>query len=192
VHATTNTPLGFTFNYFQFACTGISIRQDGDVYLLNSTGQYALGGVHIGAYFITNGYTYPYYFRSETNATELYHLGAQIRSASFLYSTFAPANAFIITWFLQPSPSNPSLFNSFQLILATDGTFSYIVFNFEQLDQSTGSSFYVAPNSTVYNVNGASAVGLKSEHNYRVLRDSYASGATKLGRQVARVDGIAG
>jgi hypothetical protein len=184
-----SVPIGFTFNYFQTPCTSVSVWRDGDVYLLTGANQFS-NGYRVSAYHIKDGYNYPYYYRTETNTSQLYKLSSQIRSSSFNYATFAATSAFIITWFLSPNPQDPSAFNSFQLILATGVNFSFIVYNYEQLDQRVGSSYFIAPNNTVYNVNTgrASVVNRLNAPGVRAASNSLNPPA----RQVFRVDANAG
>ena len=128
----------------------LTINQAADLYLL-APGATGTNGNRLAAYFISGGYSGDFLYRQVTDSAQLYKVSEQIRVTSYLYSMFAAVNAFVVTWYLDPASSDANLKNSFQLVLVTDGTWSFLVFNYARLDQRTSTgSFYTAVNGTIY------------------------------------------
>ncbi len=144
--------LGFNFPYFGQTITGLSIYPDGDIYLLQS-GSSNTNGYQVAVYHITAGYSGPFLYRSETSTFELNKLSVRIRQATG--STFTATNAFVITWDKNPNPVNATLLNSFQIVLVTDGFYSFLIFNFNRLDQTPGSTYFKDANLTVRSVSSS-------------------------------------
>jgi hypothetical protein len=112
-----------------------------------------------------------YYYRSETNSTQLAKLSNTIQTTQAMQ--FTATNAFIVTWYLYPSILNINLMNSFQFIMVTDGSSSYFIFNYERLDFniSDPNTFYQDNSGNFYNfypsVNGTN-VFVPGQYIFRV------------------------
>ncbi len=146
-----STTFGFNFPYFGLAITQLILSVTGDVYLMYQTVPYTYQ-YDIGVFHTTSGYTNPYYYRRETRLIYLSDMSQAVRDANPLFTTFTASNAYIVTWFLVPGAANSSLYNSFQLCFATDGTYSFLIYNYERLDQVPGDAYFVAPNNTRVNL----------------------------------------
>jgi hypothetical protein len=128
--------------------TKANINPDGDLYLFTSSGSF----YRLGVYWIESSYDGSFSHRTETSSILLNLLSSQIQSATMV--SFAATYAFVVTWYQNPAKNNSALLNSYQTILVTDGTYSFLVYNYERLDQvsSGGASFFTDPNGNIYNV----------------------------------------
>jgi hypothetical protein len=119
----------FTFTYFNRTVSAASATRFGEVRLSTS-----VGTMRVGVYFAVPGYDhskYSLYYRSETNPAVLEKLGALMLNSTYtnIPDTFAAKNAIVMTWHRNTYASSytSGLLNSFQLIMTTDGTYSYLV-----------------------------------------------------------------
>ncbi len=138
----TNITTGVDFPYSNVSITKVDINRDGGVWLG--------GSYEVYVYYIVSGYSASasFRYRSETNTAQLDKLSLQLKLCNLVSPIFSATNAFIVTYYQNPATNNASLLNSFQLILTTDGTLSYLVFNYERLDQIDTTSWkgFRAPN----------------------------------------------
>jgi hypothetical protein len=84
-------------------------------------------------------------------AAQLTELSVQIKSAYSTQSTFAATKAFVITWYQVPFDSDHSKLNTFQVVLVTDGTNSFLIANYDRLDHATADHYPVNYNDYYYN-----------------------------------------
>jgi hypothetical protein len=122
--------LNFTFTYFQASFSEVWMYRESDLFLGNNTGP------RICLYCIGSGAnrTDTFFYRTETSPILLDRLSLQIRSVSTL-SSFTATNAFILTYYMFPTPTQDSATNnSYQVILLTDGVYSFVMMNYERLD----------------------------------------------------------
>jgi hypothetical protein len=164
--AKTYVSIGFNFLYFNMPITSVSMYKDARVDLFTPG---RLNRYSLGVYYINAGYAGPFMYRSERNTNYLYELSILIRQATG--SIFTAQNAFVVTYYRDQNPVSTSLYNSFQLVLVTDGRFSFLVFNYERLDNPVGSSYYDNVNTTRNFVNGTvtgSNCNLPGQYVYRV------------------------
>jgi hypothetical protein len=120
-----NVSLGFRFGVAGTNVYSATIGRDGDLWL---------GAYRVSVYYLDRSYASirPYMYRSETNTTRLRELTDRIANSNFgnISSGFWIRNAFVITWHRY---GNASAWNSFQVILATDGVNSFLMFIYENL-----------------------------------------------------------
>ena len=84
------------------------------------------------------------YYRLINNSQTLNQIGLEISSLYYLNKTsFVPTNAFIVTWDAVPpySSSPANTFASFQLIISTDGSNSFLTINYGSLGQSADNGY---------------------------------------------------
>jgi hypothetical protein len=139
--------LGFSFNYFSNFYDSVVMYNDGDIYLRgNST-----VGPRISVYYLVNTYSskHHYLFRQETDSARLGKLSLIVQTTTGI--EFAASNAFIITWYAYASKYGA--YNSFQLIMATNGQNSFLIFNYQTLNHIQNiplTSAYSSPRGTVF------------------------------------------
>jgi hypothetical protein len=167
----TTAQFGFSFTYYGVAITQANIWHDGDLYLFTASNA---GNYHLAVYLITGGYsgTSAAMYRAESTQYLLSTLSSQVSQASG--TSFMAQDAFVITYYNFANNVVSSLLNSFQLVLVTDGTYSYLVYNYERLDNTAGSQIYYKDNTGAKNTLNVSVTG---------------SNCNQPGRYIYRVDG---
>jgi hypothetical protein len=125
--------MGFTFVYFGDSITQVGLYGDADFELYGSLAAYRLAAYYGNARYSSGSY---YRYRRETNAGRLAKLSSLLLNTSYadMPENFAATNAYIITWYMYPAASNTNLKNSMQMILATDGVYSFLACLIEQID----------------------------------------------------------
>jgi hypothetical protein len=83
------------------------------------------------------------YYRESSSSTDLTQAKSDIVKVYF--STFNPTRLYITTWYQVAAYGGTSTtFNTFQLVIVTNGSISFLVFNFEQMSWTSppsGSNF---------------------------------------------------
>jgi hypothetical protein len=127
--------LGFNFLYQSSVYTTIQVNANGYVFLNNS--------VFISAYtqlFCTN-WTGAVYSRTLTTAADLATVTSKVLAAYSNYSlVFTATQGFVITWYNMVPVSGAGQLNTFQMILVSDNTTSFIIFDYVRLDTASMAS----------------------------------------------------
>jgi hypothetical protein len=177
-----NVSLGFKLVYFGETVTTVGLGHDADVNLFTESNTV----YRAATYYIRPSSTQSYLssgvfmYRSEQDSTRLRTLADWL-----LYSTvaevpyfFVPTNALIITWYQYPAMINGVVRNnSFQLILTTDGTQSFMIFLVDIINgQVYGgqTTFFTTP------------VGYQAWSDFT---NSFSTNCGKWGLRIFRVDG---
>jgi hypothetical protein len=125
-----NVPLGFNLPYQNTTFSTVQIYVNGFVKLNSS--------VTVAAYtnnFCTNGSGGAVFYRKiDSPSNDLNIVTAAILTKYTNCSGFVASRAFVVTWFNVQSVSVPSQLNTFQMILATDGSNSFVIFEYVRLD----------------------------------------------------------
>lgn len=116
------------------------------------------------------------YYRTINDSQSLNAIGQEINSLKYSNKTnFMPTNAFIVTWDAVPpySSSSPAnTFASFQLIISTDGSNSFLTLNYGPLDfvASNGYFFQYGSNKiiSITNPQFSSNVGVNGKWIYNL------------------------
>ena len=115
------------------------------------------------------------YYRSISDLQTLNQIGSEISSLCFLNTVnYMPTNAFIATWDAVPpyslsSPANT--FASFQLIISTDGSNSFLTINYGSLGFGASSGYYFQYGYTTISINNpelSSNVGVNGKWIYHL------------------------
>jgi len=79
------------------------------------------------------------YYRESSNSTDLTQAKSDIVKVYF--NTFNPTRLYITTWYQVAAYGGTSTtFNTFQLVIVTNGSISFLVFNFEQMSWASPPS----------------------------------------------------
>jgi hypothetical protein len=73
------------------------------------------------------------YYRQVTDSASLQLITSEIRSALPQYAFFNATSAYVITWYRIQYKNTPN-FNTFQTVLASDGSYSFVLNYYSQLD----------------------------------------------------------
>ena len=93
------------------------------------------------------------YYRSTNIAQTLNQIGQEINSLKYSNRTnYMPTNAFIVTWYTVPYyislSTSSNVYESFQIILSTDGSNSFLTINYGTLGFSASGGNYFQYGST--------------------------------------------
>ena len=141
----TQVNFNFNFNYYGNVFTSCCIKINGYIpFDYNSiTYQYLIAPFR---HDLSTIYTGNIYYRLISDAQSLNQIGVEISSLYYLNTVnFIPTNAFIVTWDSVPyytyyGSANPSV--SFQIILSTDGSNSFLTVNYGSLGFSASDGHY--------------------------------------------------
>ena len=176
----TQVNFNFNFNYygsiFTHCCIGINGYISFDdmtsytVYI-NPGNSYFVAPFAHDLSTISNG---SIYYRLTNNATILNQIGLEISSLKNVVN-FAPTNALIVTWDKVAAFSWPiNGYVSFQIILSTDGSNSFLTINYGSVEfsPSNGYSFQCGPDcyTSISNTNPeySSNVGVNGKWIYNI------------------------
>jgi hypothetical protein len=121
-------PLNFAYPYFSAQVTSVSVCQQAYIRLNSNSTTFTAAAVQTTALNMTNWGTVSY--RTFNNNSTLMNLSAQIScafSAACVFN-FLPTNGFVATW--NHMPFNSTSECNAQIILVTDGYYSFLAMNF--------------------------------------------------------------
>ena len=133
-----------TFNSFWVNTNGLVTFDGGVLYF----GQLMLPtkiSAFIIPYLCRMDYNYGDVFYREINDKEtLNKITNEIRKGYPEYSSYSSVFAFVTTWYKIGSDYNPSLRNTIQAVLSTNGKYSFAIFNYNDLQTANSyGSYYV-------------------------------------------------
>jgi hypothetical protein len=155
-----NLTLSFNFPFQNSAYSTIQLNVNGYLTMNNS--------IWLAAYannFVTNGSGSGVYYREINGpSSDLNVITAKILDAYTNATFFNATNAFVITWY-NVQLVNTSQLNAFQMILATDNVYSFVLYYYSRVDSASQmtcisfnpavsagySSVITSPNCTVNN-----------------------------------------
>ncbi len=137
-----NISLGFTFNYFSIPFTSVSVCKQANIVFSSITSSYQIAAVNTNGLSV-NSSLGSISYRTFNQSSALAGLASDISCA---YSVgcvfnFTARNAFVVTWNHVPYSSNNSLECNAQIILVTDGVYSFFAMKFGVVDLYTFSYF---------------------------------------------------
>jgi hypothetical protein len=166
-----NVPLGFNFAFYSTVFTTVSVCQQ--AYM-------SLGSSNNSANFIVATNTTDLALNSSWGTVSYRTINDSETLAnlsSIIGFIFASSNAnfyatagFLATWNHVPYNSNTNAECNAQILLLTDGYFSFLVMNFGQIDMYTGSSFVNTSGLTTFNAmaNPGTNVGFPGTYMFLV------------------------
>ena len=137
------------------------------------------------------------FYREILDINQLKEIAFEIRRAFPLFYNYIPTWAYVTTWYQVPEygRNTPSINNTFQAIIATNGIYSFTIYNYEQLvwpivnvsDRRAQAGFNAGDGQTYYIINGSftqdilsinsrSNVGIDGKWIFRVDRDNITAG----------------
>jgi hypothetical protein len=124
-------PLGFTLSWYGYSATNIS--------QVNGNGCLLFGGTALSMcpYYAVYA-TGVVYYRKVTTTADLASVSSYVTTA-YSKASFTATGAYVVTFYYVTDSKGFS--NTFQVVLATDGTHSYVIYNFGPCSTPNAKSF---------------------------------------------------
>ncbi|XP_060073737.1 sushi, nidogen and EGF-like domain-containing protein 1 [Ylistrum balloti] len=160
----------FSFPFYNNSRSSAFVNTNGDITFGNSLSQYRPsafplpGNYVMVAVFWTDIITYTVgeiWYKLSSNQDLLDRATSDVRSAFTDQTDFSSSLVFVVTWNEVPyygaSGDNLLLRNTFQIVLTTDGTKSFVMFHYYRLDWANGAlvGFNAGDGVNSYTVNGS-------------------------------------